>query len=267
MSFLDIKNPARRIELVKEYVDAMQTVRKRNMRTREEKLVIGEELDTLFKPVVQATEKAASENKKEMEELRGALNPIDFAATRPSRRVRTKNDDKAFGPYWTDTGELRLGMSDIKQERLPGDVDQLIVGRKGYDLIPGFNALLTQIHPTDYSEDDFKNYTKLIAQTKTINNPGPNAVANPKSTRKYKNLLKDMGLDMSDDSSTETEHGSGVVYLPGDISGLSKELELLTAEFFAGNTTVRNELVYVLGALLRLKKLTKKEYTEITNRL
>ena len=92
-----------------------------------------------------------------------------------------------------------------------------------------------------------------------------------------------MGLDMSDDTSTETSPepqddvvlftptitsaGSGVVYLPGDISGLSKKLELLTAEFFAGNTTVRNESVYVLDALLRLKKLTKKGYTEITNRL
>ena len=92
--------------MVKEYVDAMQTLRKRNMHTREEKLAIGEELDTLFKPVVQATEKAASENKKEMGELRGVLNPIDFAATRPSWRVRTKNDDKTFGPYWTDTGKL-----------------------------------------------------------------------------------------------------------------------------------------------------------------
>ena len=100
MSFLDIENPARRNELVKEYVDAMHTVRKRNMHTREEKLAIGEELNTLFKPVVQATEKAASENKKEMEELRGALKPTDFAVTRPSRRVRTKT----FGPYWTETG-------------------------------------------------------------------------------------------------------------------------------------------------------------------
>ena len=73
MSFLDIKNPARRNELVKEYVDAMQTVGKRNMHTREEKLAIDEELDPLFKPVVQATEKAANENKEEIEELRGVL--------------------------------------------------------------------------------------------------------------------------------------------------------------------------------------------------
>ena len=46
--------------------------------------------------------------------------------------------------------------------------------------------------------------------------------------------------------------GEGVVYLPGDINGLTKKLQLLAAEFFAGNTTVRNELVHVLDALLRL---------------
>ena len=61
--------------------------------------------------------------------------------------------------------------------------------------------------------------------------------------------------------------GEGVVYLPGDINGLAKKLQLLAAEFFAGNTTVRNELIHVLDALLRLKQVTRKEYTNITARL
>ena len=61
--------------------------------------------------------------------------------------------------------------------------------------------------------------------------------------------------------------GFGVVYLPGDINGLAKKLYLLAADFFAGNTTVRNELVHVLDAFLRLKQLTRKEYTDITARL
>ena len=34
--------------------------------------------------------------------------------------------------------------------------------------------------------------------------------------------------------------GYGVVYLPRDISGLTDKLHLLSTEFFAGNTTVRN---------------------------
>ena len=61
--------------------------------------------------------------------------------------------------------------------------------------------------------------------------------------------------------------GYGVVYRPGDIKGLTDKLHLLSAEFFAGNTTVRNELVDVLGALMRLKQLTRREYADINNRL
>ena len=61
--------------------------------------------------------------------------------------------------------------------------------------------------------------------------------------------------------------GYGVVYLPGDINGLTKKLHLLAVEFFADNTTVKNELVHVLDALLRLKQLTHKEYADITARL
>ena len=59
----------------------------------------------------------------------------------------------------------------------------------------------------------------------------------------------------------------GLVYLPRDINGLKEKLHLLSAEFFAGNTTVRNELVHVLDALFRSKQLTCKEYTNITARL
>ena len=62
-------------------------------------------------------------------------------------------------------------------------------------------------------------------------------------------------------------NGYGVVYLPGDIKGLTDKLHLLSPEFFAGNTKVRNELVHVLDALLRLKQLTCREYTDINNSL
>ena len=44
MLFLDIKDPAERATLVKEYVTAMETVKQRNMTKRELKLAIGDEL-------------------------------------------------------------------------------------------------------------------------------------------------------------------------------------------------------------------------------
>ena len=65
MSFLDIKDPAERATLVKEYVTAMKTVKQRNMMNREMKLAIGDELQTIFHPIVNATKQAAEETRKE----------------------------------------------------------------------------------------------------------------------------------------------------------------------------------------------------------
>ena len=47
MSFLDIKDPAKRATLVKEYVTAMKTVKQRNMVNRDMKLAIGDVLQTV----------------------------------------------------------------------------------------------------------------------------------------------------------------------------------------------------------------------------
>ena len=59
MSFLDIKDSAKRMALVDEYVKAMKPVGQRNMVNRETKLAVGEELQTLFHPIVSATKQAA----------------------------------------------------------------------------------------------------------------------------------------------------------------------------------------------------------------
>ena len=64
MSFRDIKDTAERATLVKKYVTAMKTVKQRNMMKREMKLAIGDELQTLFHPIVNATKQAAEETRK-----------------------------------------------------------------------------------------------------------------------------------------------------------------------------------------------------------
>ena len=52
MSFLDIKDPSKKATIVNEHVTAMKTVKQRNMVNREMKLAIGDELQTLFHPIV-----------------------------------------------------------------------------------------------------------------------------------------------------------------------------------------------------------------------
>ena len=92
----------------------------------------------------------------------------------------------------------------------------------------------------------------IMSSDSGIMSPGPS----PAHTRSHGKArkTKDRG------SFYKGYKGEGVVYLPGDINRLARKLQLLAAEFFAGNTTVRNEL-------LRLIQLTRKEYTNITARL
>ena len=57
--------------------------------------------------------------------------------------------------------------------------------------------------------------------------------------------------------------GFGVVYL-GKYKQAHKEIAFISCRVLCRYTTVRNKLVHVLVALLRLKQLTRKDYTDIT---
>ena len=69
MSFLDIKDPAKRTAIVDEYVKAMKTVRRGNMLNRE--------LQTLLHPIVSATKQAAEKTVEELPPVKKALEDID----------------------------------------------------------------------------------------------------------------------------------------------------------------------------------------------
>ena len=77
MSFLAINDPAKRTALVEKNVKAMKTVRQRNMVNREMKLAIGEELQTIFHPIVSATKQSAEKTVEELAPVKKALKDID----------------------------------------------------------------------------------------------------------------------------------------------------------------------------------------------
>ena len=333
MSFLDIKDPAEIATLVKEYVRAMKTVKQRNMMKREMKLAIGDELQTLFHPIVNATKQAAEETRKELEPMKKKLSDIDGAlkasidgALKPVAALQPgRNLDITFGIYRRKDGQLQMGSEIVEideNERF------LIVDGRKYDFPPGLWAFIRQKNPqvSQWPSRDYRTYKSLSAQTKVKSHPNPRGSSRPRATWKYKRMLKRMTVpgesipeeESEDTDGTDTDSvgdisepailspvimssgsgimspgpspaqtrshgkarktkfrgafykgykGEGVVYLPGDINGLARKLQLLAAEFFAGNTTVRNELVHVLDAWLRLEQLTRKEYTDIYARL
>ena len=111
MSFLDIKDPAKRGTL--EYITALKTVKQRNMLNREMKLAIGDELQNLYHPIVNATKLAAEETGKELAPMKKTLTDIDGALTAQratdARAPPNKNADTTFGLYKKQDGELSMG--------------------------------------------------------------------------------------------------------------------------------------------------------------
>ena len=143
MSFLDIKYPAERATLVKEYVTAMKTVKQRNMANQELKLVIGDELQTLFHPIVNATKQAAEETRKELEPMKQTLTGIDRALA-AKRVAHSPPQDKyiTFCIYRRGDEKLVMGSKVVQIDEYKKTVD----GTE-YDLTPGLYALIMLKHP------------------------------------------------------------------------------------------------------------------------
>ena len=153
--FLDIKDPAERATLVKEYDTAMKTVKQRNMANRELKLAIGDELQTLFHPIVNATKQAAEETRKELEPMRKTLTDIDGALTAQREHVAepplAKNVDTTFGIYMREDGQLAMGnkIVQVNENKMNLTVDGTL-----YDLTRGLRVFIMSKHPRPIQYDD-----------------------------------------------------------------------------------------------------------------
>ena len=113
-------------------------------------------------------------------------------------------------------------------------------------------------------EQDYENYKNILFQTNVLHQDS-NPKKPPRGSRSFKwnNILANIykkEMELEDD----LKEGEGI-FLPGDIKGLKTKLNLLLAEFRAGNTSTRNEIVFILDELLRRKQMSGKEYTEINN--
>ena len=125
LSFLDIKYPAERATLVKEYVTAMKTAKQRNMVNREMKLAIGDGLQTLFHPL-----------KKTLTNIDGALTAQRATDARPRPN---KSVDTTFGFFKKQDGQLGMGN---KVLQLNGNGKNLIADDTKYKLTPGILVLI-----------------------------------------------------------------------------------------------------------------------------
>ena len=205
---------------------------------------VGDELQTLFHPIVNATKQAAEETRKELEPMKKTLANIDGALNRPvaGPGPRVKNVDATFSIFRRQDGQLQMGSEIVKISENGTILD---VDGVEYDLTPDLHTLIVQKHPrpNQWTSGDYQAYKYLSIQTKVRSHPNPRGVTRPRSTWKYKHMLRKM-------------------IVPGE--SIVEEESEDNEDSVAGEST---ELVHVLDALLRLKQLTRKEYTNITARL
>ena len=220
MSFIKVKDPRKREELVRDFIETRKRI-KDNFVARK----VGESeyqtgLTKLFKPVTETQKATAKEiteaQKATAEKFTSELLPIKegieelptklFRKVFPSIELKAsdimnlgpltvnallqaftkKNIDLTYGLY-AQEGKFKIGDKFITIEDNNIKIDDIPF--KG---TPGFWELVTSKDPEKYEEDDLTNYRRLVILTNTAyrnNNPTQNY---PKSgnSNKWKNIIK-----------------------------------------------------------------------------
>ena len=213
MSFIKIKDPRRREELIKDLIETRKRI-KDNFIARK----VGESeyqtgLTKLFKPITETQKATAKEiteaQKATAEKITSELLPIKEslekipAITFPAFPAveMTKEEKTNLEPIATNAliGLASKGGIDksfgltVKKNRFHiGDKpitikdDNIIIEGVEYRGTPGLWELIMSQEPQYFTEEDFINYGDLLIQTNTIyhnNNPNQNK---PKSSKSYK---------------------------------------------------------------------------------
>ena len=273
MAFIDIKDPEKREEIVQDYVRNLKEIRERNENEKMRGITQRQDLAKVFQPVVQATEKSASQITSELknlkdEKLRKKEETEGPKATNKAleyyfEHFPKSKIDRYFGVY-KENDIYMMGNKEITVD--DNNNIWLDNGTDSYKGTFGLWKLIMYKAPENYFEEDLDNYKRLLERTNALEMPhrtSPND--RPKNTAKWK-FFKQIGLvpghEMDEmDEEEKEEQGSGITFLPGDINGLIEQLHLLLAEHRAGNkSSTKNQIVAILDQLLRRNYLNQEEY-------
>ena len=271
MSFINITNPNKRDEIVKDYIKTKNVIRDRYENEKENNLLKQELAEESARPIIEATKESAETIKSAIE------NPKDNLTLYNDYSNIKQNRDRYFA-ISRDKKGFKLGAIPITM-----DANGVItVYGKSYEYTPGFWNLIFLNNPENYTDEDKKNYDDLVISTSLINHPRLLTKSEYyKRLTKY-TFLSDIRLQKrksEEEEETEREEkrnkeeepgsstGSGII-LPSDINSLKQRLQLICAEREAGNIKATTpELVAILDELLRRGFLTKTEYNIVCKEL
>ena len=303
MSFIKVKDPRKREELIRDFIETRKRIKDNFVARKVGEIEYQTGLTKLFKPVTETQKATAKEitdaQKATAEKFTSELLPIKegieelptklFRKIFPSIELKAsdiinlgplavnallqaftkKNIDLSYGLYAKD-GKFRIGSKDVNIEDNDIKVDNII-----FEGTPGFWELVTSKDPKpeNYTEEDLDKYRQLVILTNTAfrnNNPNNN---NPKSGRspKWNNIISLIWEQIKKQKEEEYKkfeeetEGEGLKILPSDPNALIDRFDLLFSSKKAGHTGVRNEIVSILDELKRQGVIKTNEYKKLNS--
>ena len=271
MSFIDIQDPARRDEIVRDYEKTLKEVQQRSLDEKSKGFEKEEQLKKVFKPITEATKESTKQITSEIKSSKKSDNTITQKIDYYLQDFNKSHLDKYFGIQLRD-GKYRMGDQELKITN-----NDIHVEYEGNVYVfkdsPGLWRLIMMNKPVGYDEKELSDYKNLLHMTDVINVPLTyNSRDKPFKTSKFEFFKNNDMIQEEEEEEEEeedkdenffdvTEKGSGIQFLPGDISGLLQQLSLLLAENEAGNTSsTRNHIVAILDQLLKRGYLNQEQY-------
>ena len=276
MAFIDIEDPVKREQIVQDYIKNLKEIREKKENQKVRGITQRRDIEKVFQPVVQATEKSTSQITNELKNLKEEPKndkPISEALDYYLNQLDKGKVDQYYGIY-EKNGIYMMGEKEIKVDK----DDNIFVDEAGFKGTRGLWRLIMMKKPTVFDPEDLRDYQELLMITNVLDVPHTTNSSNrPKNTAKYRflttnfQLADDQDVDNDDkeeesgeEEDEEKKDGTGISYLPGDINGLIEQLHLLLAESRAGNkSATKNQIVAILDQLLRRDFLTQDEYNGV----
>ena len=303
MSFIKVKDPRKREELIRDFIETRKRIKDNFIAKKVGEAEYQTGLTKLFKPVTE-TQKATAEKitqellpiKEGIEKLPGAIS--EAGQSLPALGM-TEEELIKIGPIarkyiqsnlgrattkaglYSEDDNLKIGYRPVKIEN-----DDIIIDDERFKGTVGLWELITSKDIPDISEygaEDLAGYITIMHITKaTYDKNNKRVGGNDKMNKLIKPLVKALEEDKSgnklitkinkhfgfeeEEYEVPPTKGTGLPkILPSDPNALIDRFDLLFSSKKAGHTGVRNEIVSILDELKRQGVLKTNEYKKLNS--
>ena len=305
MSFIKVKDPRKREELIRDFIETRKRIKDNFVAKKVGEIEYQTGLTKLFKPVTEAQKATAKEiteaQKATAEKITKELLPIKEGIERLPEVISfpaypavemTKEELTNLGPIATNAlmslaskegVDKDFGLKVEKKNFKIGDKkikikgDNIIIDGVEYKGTPGFWELIMSNDPQNFTKEDFHNYGELLINTNAIpqeKNPNkPRSSTSPKWAKIISPIWEEVKrrkrlkkIDEEDEDDPQpSTSGTGLKILPSDPNALIDRFDLLFSSKKAGHTGVRNEIVSILDELKRQGIIKTNEYKKLNS--